>query len=117
MTYIEEIVKNIPNGLYYLAGAWTLRQIAHLYFVRFCKTEQNAGELTEVTRDIRSKLSGIEAVLDRVCRYLAVKDGLRPDYFMAHSPITLTNLANLGILVDIIALDLRDKYLAKHPEL
>lgn len=162
-------------------------QVARFYFVRFCKTERGMDELTGMSKDIRSKLSRIEVVLDRVCQYLAIKDSLKPGYFSVNSPVTLTDLAkelfaesgakefaekhsdalltkleaekptnkldvqkkanyivmdasgkrdfdaiknfvyenpiykdkplDLGTIVDIIALDLRDRYLAMHPEL
>ena len=93
MTYLEELIRGIPNGLYYLAGAWVVWEAARFYFVRFCRVEKGVESITAVCAKLETRLSKIETVLDRICHYLAAKEGLSTDFFSANSPMMLNDLA------------------------
>lgn len=97
MQVIEEIIKNIPNGIYYLAIAYIVWKAAHFYFVRFCDIEKKICDIDEIKKKIDDEVSPvlvkINSTSDRIARYIITKDSLNPTFFSAGSPIELNTFA------------------------
>lgn len=97
MPYIDEIIKNIPNGLYYLAVAWVVWQAAKFYFIRFRDLEKKSDDISSISKKIDDKLEPtlvkINSTLDRISRYIITKDSLDPAFFSTNSPVELNTLA------------------------
>ena len=68
-------------------------EAARFYFVRFCRVEKGVESITAVCAKLETRLSKIETVLDRICHYLAAKEGLSANFFSANSPMMLNDLA------------------------
>lgn len=98
MSYIDEIIKNIPNGLYYLAVGWVVWQVARFYFIRFRDLEKKSDDISGISKKIDDKLEPtlikINSTLDRISRYIITKDSLDPAFFSTNSPVELNALAN-----------------------
>jgi len=97
MPYIDEIIKNIPNGIYYLAIGWAVWKVAHFYFVRFRDLEKKSDDISGIGKKIDDKLEPtlvkINSTLDRISRYIITKDSLDPAFFSTSSPVELNELA------------------------
>lgn len=89
MSFIDEIIKSIPNGLYYFSVGYVVWKIAQFYFVRFGDLEKRSGDI----KNIDKRLARINFTVDRIARYIITKDFLDPAYFSSKSPITLNKLA------------------------
>jgi len=97
MPYIDEIIKNIPNGIYYLAIGWIVWKVAQFYFVRFRGLEKKSDDISGISKKIDDKLEPtlvkINSTLDRISRYIITKDSLDPAFFSTSSPVELNELA------------------------
>jgi len=96
-TYVDEIIKNVPNGIYYLAVAYVAWKAAQFYFVRFRDLEKKSDGISGITERIDDKIEPtlvkINLALDRISRYIITKDSLDPSFFNTGSPVELNTLA------------------------
>ena len=97
MQIIEEIIKNIPNGIYYLAVAYIVWKAAHFYFVRFRDIEKKVCDVDGIKKKIDDEIGPvlvkINSTSDRIARYIITKDSLNPAFFSTASPIELNTFA------------------------
>ncbi len=97
MPYVDEIIKNVPNGIYYLAVAYVAWKAAQFYFVRFRDLEKKSDGISGITERIDDKIEPtlvkINLALDRISRYIITKDSLDPSFFNTGSPVELNTLA------------------------
>lgn len=94
---IQEIIKNIPNGLYYLAIVCIVWVVAKFYFVRFCGVEKKIKDVSDIKKKIDEKIEPtlikIKLTVDRIARYIITKNALDHNYFSAGSPIELNQFS------------------------
>ena len=94
---IQELVKDIPNGIYCLVAAYLLWKIAQFYFVRFRDVEKKGEEVSDIKKkiddNIEPLLTKIHSTSDRIARYIITRDELDPAFFSAKSPVELSDLA------------------------
>jgi len=98
MNYLEQILSNIPNGLYILSGIYFIAFMSKLYFERFKKLEfysidhearlkeQEAArfrieEKLKKLDTIEKDLNELRVVVDRIARHIISKDSLDPEFF------------------------------------
>jgi len=97
MQIIEEIIKNIPNGIYYLAVAYIVWKAAQFYFVRFRDIEKKVCDVDGIKKKIDDEIGPvlvkINSTSDRIARYIITKDSLNPAFFSTASPIELNTFA------------------------
>lgn len=97
MPYIEEIFRNIPNGLYYLAIICVVWKIAEFYFIRFRDIEKKTNDITDIKNKIEEEIEPvlvkINSTSDRIARYIVTRDSLNPIFFSANSPVELNDFS------------------------
>jgi len=90
----EEIIKNIPNGIYYLAVAYIVWKAAHFYFVRFRDIEKKVCDVDGIKKKIDDEIGPvlvkINSTSDRIARYIITKDSLNPAFFSTFAKEVLT---------------------------
>jgi hypothetical protein len=100
MPYIDEIIRNIPNGLYYLAIAYAVWFIARFYFIRFCNVEKQISTHDADVSLIKSDISKINILLSKIVSYICTKDNrINPGMFSSNSPLSI-NAKGMEILIN-----------------
>jgi hypothetical protein len=108
MDFFSELIKVVPNGLYYILLAYAVWFVAKFYFVRFCNIEKQISSHGKDVVEIKTDISKINISLLRVVSYICTKDNnINPGIFSSNSPLHVTP-KGMEILKDSGGIDFID---------